>query len=50
MTEKISKINIESNDPELVVDINKKAPTVIFITVGVSIVLVQAVYLLFMIW
>lgn len=52
MNEKISKITIETNDPTLVVDINKKNPTVsiMIYTVGISIILVEAIYLLFLAW
>ena len=48
MTDKISKIDIETNDPSLVVDINKQKPTYTFVLVGLLIVLAEAAYLLYL--
>ena len=52
MNEKISKITIESNDPTLVVDVNKKqTKTATFIYVaGICVLLCEAIYLLFLVW
>lgn len=52
MSEKISKVTIETNDPTLVVDINKKnsAISILICMAGVSIILAEAIYLLFLIW